>query len=116
MRGFKGNPQTLAFGPPVPVFIGWTKEQAWFLETLFTGDISITMWQAWHKRQERIRETLRASHVYHVLGEKVFARYCNSHRRAISVVWRWGFIALTPPPFQMLLAAAGAIYLRSISR
>ncbi len=71
--------------------------------------------EAWLLRQERMRETLRASHVYHVLGEKVFAKYVWIHdRRAISGGLALGvFIAFTPTiPFQMLLAAVGALYFR----
>ena len=86
-----------------------------FPSVVFTMSKFHSIWEAWLRRQERMRETLRASHVYHILGERVFAKYVWIHdRRAISGGLALGvFIALTPTiPFQMLLAAVGALYFR----
>jgi uncharacterized protein (DUF2062 family) len=73
------------------------------------------MWKTWHKRQDHIREKLRASRVYRILGERVFAKYVWIHDcRAISGGLALGvFVALTPTiPFQMLLAAVGSLFFR----
>lgn len=74
-----------------------------------------TRHRTWFRLQRRMRRSLRASAARRVFGERVF------HRR----LWRWGrhdiagglalglFVAFTPTfPFQMLLAATGALFFR----
>ena len=68
----------------------------------------------WHRKQMRMKHTLRNTYIYRILGERIF-----DHR-----IWRFDlnslaggvslglFVAFTPTiPFQMLLAAFGAILL-----
>lgn len=69
----------------------------------------------WLKRQARIRRSIKGTYIHRLLGEKLFGKYLWVHdRRAISGSMALGvFIALTPTiPFQMLLAALGALKLR----
>jgi len=67
---------------------------------------------AWHERQRRIKESLKGTYLYRLLGERLFTRYVWVHdRRAISGGLAVGvFVALTPTiPLQMFLAALGAL-------
>lgn len=72
-------------------------------------------WKFWHRYQERVRERVRRTHLSRLLGERLFRNYLWVHdKRAIAGGLTLGvFIAFTPTiPFQMLLAACGALYFR----
>lgn len=75
--------------------------------------MQIGQWQKkWIRRQRSVKKALRNSHVYAVLGHHVFHRpLWKADKRSLSGGLALGlFIAFTPTiPFQMLLAAAGAM-------
>ncbi len=70
------------------------------------------MRRAWLKNQGWIRNSIKGTYVHRILGENLFRHYLWVHdRRAIKGGLVLGvFVALTPTiPFQMLLAALGAL-------
>ncbi len=70
------------------------------------------MRKVWLKRQRRIKASLKGTYVHRLLGESLFRNYLwIQNRRAIIGGLVLGvFIAFTPTiPFQMLLAALGAL-------
>ncbi len=69
----------------------------------------------WREKQRRLRGTLHKTHIHSVFGNKLFHRVLwRTDKRSLAGGLSLGlFIAFTPTiPFQMLLAAAGAIYLK----
>jgi uncharacterized protein len=66
-------------------------------------------------RQRKMKTSLRDTYVFHVLGERIFDRHIwNLDNLSLAGGVSLGlFVAFTPTiPFQMLLAAIGAILLR----
>ncbi|MDT8272806.1 MAG: DUF2062 domain-containing protein [Desulfomonilia bacterium] len=72
------------------------------------------MWlKKWREKEHELRERLRDTHAYRILGEKIFASALwKIDKRSISGGLALGlFVALTPTiPFQMLLVTFGALY------
>jgi len=68
----------------------------------------------WRRRQEQVKRQLHNSYVHHLIGERLFHhhiwaldRYSLAGGLALGL-----FVAFTPTiPFQMLLAALGALFL-----
>ena len=80
-----------------------------------TDTLSARLWSAWRRRQERTRRQLMDTHIYRVLGERLLHDYLWVHdKRAIAGGFSLGlFVAFTPTiPFQMLIAACGALYFK----
>jgi uncharacterized protein (DUF2062 family) len=69
----------------------------------------------WHKKEKRVRHSLRNTYVHRILGERIFQDRIwridlNSTAGALSLGL---FVAFTPTiPFQMFLCAIGAILFR----
>jgi uncharacterized protein (DUF2062 family) len=74
------------------------------------------MWsEAWRKRQASLRQSLKNTYLHRIWGHRLFMRVSwRTDSRSIAGGLALGlFIAFTPSiPFQMLLAACGAIYFR----
>jgi len=76
----------------------------------------MTRWfEIWHRKQERIKDSLRNTYVHRILGERVFHHdiWVLDTDPVAGGLSLGLFVAFTPTiPFQTLLCAVGALLLR----